>query len=128
MNDNALLEFGDGQAFNGVCLFQLIEPSRMVICSDCLWADGIVSTSDFHSVIDVRSGQRTNQAKDVQIGDRVWLNRDFTVLKGANIGNDSVVGTKAVVTSGTYENNVVLAGNPAKVVKRNITWDSFLLP
>jgi acetyltransferase-like isoleucine patch superfamily enzyme len=49
-------------------------------------------------------------------------------LKGANIGNDSVVATKAVVTSGTYENNVVLAGNPAKVVKRNIAWDISLLP
>jgi acetyltransferase-like isoleucine patch superfamily enzyme len=128
MNNNTALEFGAGQAFNGFCQFQLIEPSQMVIGSDCLWADGLVTTSDFHSVIDGRSGQRINQAKDVQIGDRVWFSRDFTVLKGANIGSDTVVGTKAVITSGTYENNVVLAGNPARVVKRNITWDINLLP
>ena len=88
----------------------------------------IVLTSDYHSILDASSGRRINHAKDVVIGDRVWFCRDFTILKGANIGNDSVVAAKALVTSGTYENNVVLAGNPAKVVKRNIAWDISLLP
>jgi len=128
MKSDAVLEFGSGQMFNGNCYFQLNEPSRMVIGRDCLWANGTVTTSDFHSLIDVSSGQRINHAKDVVIGDRVWLCQDFLVLKGANIGHDSVVAAKSLVTSGTYENNVVLAGNPAKVVKRNIAWDWKLLP
>ena len=127
MKNEASIEFGEGQMFNGVCLFQLHEPSRMVIGRDCLWADGTAITSDFHSLIDASSGQRINHAQDVVIGDRVWLGRDFSVLKGANIGNDSVVAAKAVVVSGAYENNVVLAGNPTKIVRRNISWDISLL-
>jgi len=128
MKNDSVLEFGEGQMFNGGSLFQLPEPSRIIVGSDCGFADGIVLTSDYHSIIDSSSGRRVNHAKDIVIGDRVWLCKDFTVLKGAKIGNDSVVGTKSVVTSGTYESNVVLAGNPAKVVKRNITWDMALLP
>ena len=128
MSNSCVLDIAEGQNFNGVCLFQLPEPSRIIVGSDCGWADGIVLTSDYHSLIDASSGRRINHAKDVAIGDRVGFCRDFTILKGANIGNDSVVAAKALVTSGTYENNVVLAGNPAKVVKRNIAWDISLLP
>jgi acetyltransferase-like isoleucine patch superfamily enzyme len=128
MKNDSVLEFGEGQIFNGGSLFQMPEPSRIIVGSDCAFADGIVLTSDYHSIIDSISGRCINHAQDVVIGDRVWLCKDFTVLKGAKIGNDSVVATKSVVTSVTYENNVVLAGNPAKVVKRNITWDMALLP
>ena len=123
MNNNAKIKFGSGQAFNGVCNFHLHEPSQVVVGSDCLWSNGTVTTSDYHSIIDVSSGSRINAAQDVIIGNRVWCGLDFLILKGVQIGNDSVLAAKSVVTQGSYPNNVVLAGNPARVVRDNISWD-----
>ena len=42
--------------------------------------------------------------------------------KGVNIANNSVIGASAVVTKGFEESNVIIAGNPAKVIKRGINW------
>ena len=39
------------------------------------------------------------------------------ILKGSKIGDNCVIGAGAVV-SGTFEDNTVIAGNPARVVKK----------
>ena len=52
----------------------------------------------------------------MHIGDNVWLGDHATVLKGVTIGENSVVAARAVVTRDVPA-NVVVAGNPAKVVK-----------
>jgi carbonic anhydrase/acetyltransferase-like protein (isoleucine patch superfamily) len=52
----------------------------------------------------------------VHIGDNVWLGDHATVLKGVTIGDNSVVAARAVVTRDVPA-NVIVAGNPAKVVK-----------
>ena len=127
MNNNAKIKFGPGQAFNGICNFHLHEPSKIIVGSNCLWSNGTVTTSDYHSIVDASSGLRINASQDVIIGDRVWCGLDFLILKGVQIGHDSVLAAKSVLTRGSYPTNVILAGNPAKVVKTDITWDhSFL--
>lgn len=49
------------------------------------------------------------------IGDNVFIGVNATILMGARIGNNSIVGAGTVV-SGTYEDGVVIAGNPGKVI------------
>lgn len=49
------------------------------------------------------------------IGDNVFIGVNSTILMGAHIGNNSIVGAGAVV-SGTFPDGVVIAGNPAKVI------------
>ena len=51
------------------------------------------------------------------IGNNVWVGAQAVILKGVTIGDDSVVGTSAVVTSDVPA-GVVVAGNPARIVKR----------
>jgi acetyltransferase-like isoleucine patch superfamily enzyme len=53
----------------------------------------------------------------VHIGANVWLGGQSAVLKGATIGENSVVAFRAVV-AGAVPANVVVAGNPARIVKR----------
>ena len=100
---------------------------KVSIGSGCLWSSGLLTTSDYHSILSVSTGKRINNPKDVTIGNRVWFGVDFLILKGTSIGNDSVIAAKSVVTSGIYEDNVVLAGNPARVVRKNIYWDATLM-
>ena len=74
------------------------------------------------SILDVSTGNRINPAKSITVGDRVWLGNNTTVLKGAVISNDSIVATGSIVTKCFSESNVILAGNPAAVVKKGVRW------
>lgn len=54
---------------------------------------------------------------DVVIGNDVWIGHGATILSGVRIGDGAVVGAMAVVTKDVREYAVV-AGNPARLVKR----------
>ena len=41
-----------------------------------------------------------------------------TILPGVHLGNHVIVGAGSVVTKSITEDNVVVAGNPAKIVKK----------
>ena len=51
------------------------------------------------------------------IKDNVWIGQHSTILKGVTIGEGAVVGCCSVVTK-DVEPYTVVAGNPAKQVKR----------
>jgi acetyltransferase-like isoleucine patch superfamily enzyme len=55
--------------------------------------------------------------KPVKIGDYVWIGFDAVILKGVTIGTGAVIGARAVVAS-DVEPWTVVAGNPARVIKR----------
>ena len=77
---------------------------------------------DGHPIFDVRTGKRVNAARSIVIGNHVWLGLGACVLGGVTIGDGTVVGMRSVVTR-SLPNNVVGAGSPAKVVKRNVAWE-----
>jgi acetyltransferase-like isoleucine patch superfamily enzyme len=52
----------------------------------------------------------------VIISDNVWIGMNAIILKGVTIGENSVVAAGAVVTK-SVPANVVVAGNPAAVVR-----------
>ena len=52
----------------------------------------------------------------IRIGDNFWAGGGVIVLPGVTLGNNVVAGAGAVITK-SFGDNVVLAGNPARVIK-----------
>ncbi len=85
-----------------------------------LGANTKVYDTDFHPVDPEkrRTQNSISEAKSgpVVIGENVWIAADSIVLKGVNIGNDSIVGAGSVVTS-DIPPGTVFAGNPAIFIR-----------
>ncbi len=104
------------------------EAASIDIGRDCMLStDIIIRTGDKHSIIDVESGARINPSRDVRIADRVWIGRDVQILKGTVLHRESVVGACSLVARAFDEGNCVVAGVPAKIIKRGIRWDRQLI-
>lgn len=55
-------------------------------------------------------------AKEIHIGKNCFIGCNSIILKGTVLGDNCVVGAGAVV-SGKFEDNSVIAGNPARVIR-----------
>lgn len=72
--------------------------------------------------------QRTLNTKPVFIGNNVWIGENVVILPGSRIGDGCIVGANSVVTGKTCLEPCILAGAPAKIIKKwnpaTCTWDS----
>ena len=92
--------------------------SSVTIGDWCLVSDCAISDTDYHNLVPRdRHGPLSAKAiAPVRLGDNVWVGARAIVLKGTSIGDDSVVGSGAVVR-GEVPAGVVVSGNPAEVVR-----------
>jgi len=54
--------------------------------------------------------------KPIYVGDNCWIGGRAILNPGITLGNDVVVGSGAVVTK-SFGNNVLIGGNPARVIR-----------
>ncbi|MHB8492161.1 MAG: acyltransferase [Solirubrobacteraceae bacterium] len=85
---------------------------------ECIIADRVMLIDFDHGVVDVEQPIRAQgiYKRDVRIGHNVWMGYGACVLRGVTVGENSVVGTSAVVTRDVPANAVV-AGVPARLVR-----------
>jgi acetyltransferase-like isoleucine patch superfamily enzyme len=119
---DASLIIGRGTTIEDAYIHVIEAHAKVVIGRNCMFSYGIeIRTGDGHGIFDTTK-QRLNPPRNVTIGDRVWIGSRAIILKGVEIAEDSVVGSGAVVTKSFAESGVVLAGNPAKVIRRGVRW------
>lgn len=53
---------------------------------------------------------------DINIGKNVWIGDSVSILRGVHIGENTIIGANSVVTK-SFPANVVIAGNPARILK-----------
>lgn len=76
-----------------------------------------IMDTNFHSLLEDRHSPSAPVRTDpVILEENVWVAANAGILPGTRIGRNSVVGFGAVC-SGTYPANVVIAGNPARVIR-----------
>lgn len=118
--DDVEIEIGDRSTLSGVSI-QAHETARVSIGLDCMFSTEIMmSVSDMHPIFHA-DGKRINPAADIVIGDHVWIGFRCVVLKGARIGAGAVIGAGSIV-HGDIPAGAVAAGNPARVIRRDVTW------
>lgn len=67
---------------------------------------------------DINNVNRHQAGKDVVIGENCWIGINTIILPGVQLGNHTIVGAGSVVTKSFLEGNVIIAGNPAKIIKK----------
>jgi tetrahydrodipicolinate N-succinyltransferase len=112
---DARIEVGDGSFLN--YRTEIVAHARVTLGRGCLLAwDVQVVDSDSHRV-----DGRPHTAP-VTIGDDVWIGARATVLKGVTVGDGAVVAAGSVVVADVPAHALV-AGNPARVVRTEVTWE-----
>lgn len=86
------------------------------IGKNCFIAPQVGIYTAIHPINRAERASGQQYAKAIKIGDDCWIGGNATINPGVTLGNNVVVGSGAVVTK-SFANNVVIAGNPAKILK-----------
>jgi len=91
---------------------------RVRIGEQCVIADRAMFIDFDHGVVEVERPIRQQgiYTREVEIGSNVWVGYGACILRGVRVGDNSIVGTNAVVTKDVPANAVV-AGIPARIVR-----------
>ena len=113
----AKIEIGNNVGISGATIYA----RKGVTIGDNTLVGGNVKIldNDFHPLeIEARNNDIKEKIKamEITIGKNCFIGCNSIILKGSKIGNGSIVGAGSVV-SGSFPNNSVIAGNPAKVIK-----------
>lgn len=93
------------------------------IGDECMFAREImIRNNDGHIILDRKTGELLNPPEDIVIGNNVWLGMRVLIFKGSVVPNGSVVGAGALVNKKFDEENILIAGVPAKKIRSDIEW------
>lgn len=95
----------------------VLDEAYVTIGDDCFIGPNVSVYTACHSTDPVERNARQEWARPVTIGDNVWIGGSVTILPGVTIGDNVTIGAGSVVVK-DVPSNVVVAGNPAKVIRK----------
>lgn len=113
------LKLGGHFSANRNCSISCVK--SIMFGDDCLLAfEVFIRDSDGHKIIN--DSKEKLSVEQVFIGNHVWICGKTSILKGAFIPNNSVIGYGSIVTKKFLDSNTLLAGIPAKIINNKINW------
>ena len=111
-----VVEIGDKTVMGQECTISAYQ--RVRIGAQCVIADRAMFIDFDHGVVEVDRPIRLQgiYKRDVVVGSNVWIGYGACILRGVSVGDNSIVGTNAVVTKDVPANAVV-GGIPARVLR-----------
>lgn len=98
-------------AISGGCYIQ--ANNGIIFGDDVIFASGSKIISANHDPSDLNSFV---PCSPITLGEGCWIGANAVILPGVSLGCHVIVGAGAVVTK-SFPDNVVIAGNPAKIVR-----------
>ena len=110
------IELGDRTEFNNNLMIKSEGPGIRVGRDGLFGANIEIFDSNFHDLDPARRVGGNQKMAPVDIAENVFVGMGVKILKGVTIGANSVVGAGTVVSS-SIPADVIVAGNPARVVR-----------
>ena len=123
---NTRLHIKENVSIGGLDLFCWCMNSKISIGKESMLSNGIkIICGDGHIIYDNKTDEYlyNNNNKFCEIGDHVWIGMNNIICKNVKIPNNCIIGAGSVVTKSFSEENCAIAGNPAKIIKKNINWN-----
>lgn len=108
------IEVGENFYANFDCV--LLDVCKIEIGANCMLAPGVHIYTATHPLDATERISGAEYGKPVKIGDNVWIGGRVVIVPGVTIGNNAVIAAGAVVIK-DVPSNVVVGGNPAKIIK-----------
>ncbi|WP_071394180.1 sugar O-acetyltransferase [Bacillus tuaregi] len=84
---------------------------------NCMLAPGVQIYTATHPLHPGERNSGKEYAKSITIGNNVWIGGSAIINPGVTVGDNAVIASGAVVTKDVPA-NVVVGGNPAKIIKQ----------
>ncbi|WP_294819438.1 acyltransferase [uncultured Flavobacterium sp.] len=111
---NAEITIGKNCRINGAYIH---AQKGIRIGDNCVIASGVnILDSNGHELYSADRTVGRDKPEEIILGDNIWIGLNAIILKGTTIGKNSVVSAGSIV-KGSFPENSLIAGNPAKVVK-----------
>ena len=112
--DNITYDASTGNAFRSPGCFFSAE-DKITIGSHVWFGPNVGLITQDH---DLANPDHPGKRGPIQIGDYCWIGMNAVILPGVSLGDHTVVGAGSVVTHSFPGGHCVLAGNPAKIIRR----------
>ena len=105
---------GDNFYANFGCV--ILDVAEVRIGKNCLIAPQVGIYTATHPIDPTERVSGLEYAQPITIGDNCWIGGNAVINPGVTLGSNVVVASGAVVTK-SFGDNLVIGGNPAKVIK-----------
>ena len=108
------IHVGENFYANYNCVF--LDVTEIILGDNCFIGPQVGLYTATHPVNPAERNSGLEYAKKIRIGDNCWIGGHATINPGVTLGNNVVVASGAVVTK-SYGDNVVIAGNPTRIIQ-----------
>ncbi|MBE5101756.1 maltose acetyltransferase domain-containing protein [Priestia aryabhattai] len=95
----------------------ILDICKVSFGDNCLLGPGVHIYTATHPIDPNERNSGREYAKPIIVGDNVWIGGSSVINPGVSIGDNVVIASGSVVTK-DVPNNVVVGGNPAKIIKK----------
>ncbi|MDO6851569.1 maltose acetyltransferase domain-containing protein [Priestia megaterium] len=106
---------GENFSANFDCV--ILDVCEVRFGDNCMLAPGVHVYTATHPLDPTERNSGKEYAKPIIFGDNVWIGGGAVINPGVTIGDNVVIASGSVVTK-DIPNNVVVGGNPAKIIKK----------
>lgn len=106
---------GENFYANFDCTF--LDVCEVRIGDNCMLGPNVHIYTATHPINPIERNSGKEYGKPVNIGDNVWIGGGSIINPGVTIGDNVVIASGSVVTKDVPD-NVVVGGNPAKIIKQ----------